>query len=87
MNLLHHKKAVLDLRNDDIARRMSSFLEDKVSEDSVQRYFSSGSGIPIEKLGAFLDALNLKVADKNAITVEPKEYDALKLFAVKGLGQ
>lgn len=85
LNLIHHHKAVRDLQNRDIAELMTRHAETKISEDSVQRYFSGGSGVPIEYIGSLLNALGLKVVKENAVTIEPDEYSALKLLAKKGL--
>lgn len=85
LNLIHHQKAIKDFQNKDIADLMTKHAGTKISEDSVQRYFSGGSGVPIEYIGSLLNALGLKVVQENVVTVEPEKFSALKLLAREAL--
>lgn len=75
------------MRNEDIAKSMTSYLGESVSKEAVGHYFTGNSGVPIEKIGALLNALGLKVVSQESHEITAEELSALKLFAQKGLSQ
>lgn len=83
-NTIHRQKSVLDLSNDDIATRMTAAGQ-KVSGDMVQKIFSGNAGVTVDKIGAFLGSLGLRVVSADDVVIPVKEHDALRLFAIKGL--
>ena len=82
--LIHFRTASLGLTHKDIAERMSEFLSERVSKESVQSYFS-GKGVPIEKVLALLYALNWKQVDKDEICLPLDRHQALVLLAADGI--
>lgn len=83
-NLIHRQKSVLDLNNDQIAGLMTAAGQ-KVSGDMVQKIFSGNAGVTVDKIGAFLQSLRLKVVSADDVVIPAAEHDALRLFAIKGL--
>lgn len=79
-NLIHRQKSGLDLTNEKIAERMRGDGI-QMTGDAVQKYFSAGSGVPLDNLDAFLGALGLKVVLAEMPELSLKEYQALKMFA------
>lgn len=83
-NLIFSQKGKLDLTNESIARDMQGHGV-QVSGEAVQKYFSGGSGVPLDNLGAFLKVLGLKIVLSDNPDISMEEYNALKLFAGKHL--
>ena len=84
-NLMHRRRAELKLTQDDIAAKMSGYLGEKILGGSVGQYLTGYTGVPIDKIGAFLDALGLKVVNNDAICLSPDIYNGLNAFARKYL--
>ena len=83
--MIHFRRAGLDLTHKDIAERMSEFLDERVSTDSVQSYFS-GKGVPIEKIPALYYALEWKNGVyKDEICLPLDRHQALVLLAADGI--
>lgn len=85
LNLIHKQKSRLDLTNEAIARAMSGHLGESVSKESVGHYFTHNSGVPLEKLGAFLNSLGLKVVEKNSPDITLAKLRALEVLAREAL--
>jgi hypothetical protein len=79
-NLIHRRKAEKDLSNGAIAKAMAAAGE-QTSPEAVGHYFTGTSGIPLEKLGAFLNSLGLKVVREEEIFLSPGKYQALAELA------
>lgn len=56
-----------------------------LTESQVSRIGSGQAGIKLHELGLFLDALGLRLADKEERAIDEKEYQALKFFARRAL--
>ena len=82
---LHAVKAREDLTNEDIARRMSTYLGEPVDQNTVGNWFRGTAGVPLEKLGALLHAFGLTAVSRDSVIVEPEKYKALKVFAREAL--
>ena len=83
-NLILAQKAKLDLTNESIAKDMVKHGV-QISGEAVQKYFSGGSGIPLDNLGAFLRTLGIKVVLSDTPDITNAELSALKMFAGKYL--
>jgi len=81
---IHSRRVNLDLKHKDIAERMSEFLGERVSHESVQSYFS-GKGVPIEKILALLHALEWKQVGVDEICLPLDRHQALVLLAADGI--
>lgn len=86
-NQLHRQRAQLDLTNKDIAQRMSGYLGESVSPEAVGHYFSKNAGVPLDKIGALMHALELKVVHGTDICVTPDKLAALKTLAAEALAK
>lgn len=84
-NLIHRRKAERDLSNSAIAGAMSTDLGERVSPESVGHYFTGNAGIPIDKLGAFLSGLGLKVVREEEVLVSSEKLSALLTLAKEAL--
>lgn len=78
------QKNELKLDYKDIATRMSGYIGVPVSAESVAHYFARNSGIPMEKLGAFLNALEFKVVGIAQRCIPEEEHKTLRYLARKG---
>ena len=79
-------KAQSDLTNDQIAQRMGAIYEKPITHDSVAKYFSGQqTGIPLDKIEAFLGAFGLKVVGQSDVCLPQTDYDAMINFADKGM--
>jgi len=62
----------------------------KVDESTLSRFLKDGSGkLSMEQITTMLSCINLKLVEREGgetITIPVEEYDALKVFAKKGLG-
>lgn len=85
-NRILNIRAEDDLTNDEIAKRMSAAYGDHITHDSVAKYFSAqASGIPIDKIESFLAAFGLKVVASDDVCVPEEQYNAMLVFAGKGM--
>lgn len=85
-NRILNIRAEENLSNEEIAKRMTTVYGDQIKHDSVAKYFSAqASGIPIDKLEAFLAAFGLKVVENNDVCVPEGQYEAMLVFAEKGM--
>lgn len=84
-NLIHRRKSELDLSNGDIAALMTAALGEKVSPESVGHYFTGAAGIPIEKVGTFIEALGLKIVRSDEMLISPDKLAALQTLAKEAL--
>ncbi|QBQ54942.1 hypothetical protein [Nitrosococcus wardiae] len=64
-------------------KRIAERIESTVTR--ISRFFSGNGGLTLDEVIETLDENDLKVVDKDAITISAEEYAALKLFARKGL--
>jgi hypothetical protein len=85
--------------DDEIARNTEALIRGQISkkgqkeiaartpfsETKVCRINSGEAAVRIGEMGPFLDSMDLKLVHKSAIVIPPEEYEALKLFARKGL--
>jgi hypothetical protein len=86
INMIHRNKAMLDLTNEAIAKRMSGDGVQVVG-DTVQKIFAGHSGIPIDNLESFLRALGLKVVDESEVSMSADKHRALMLLAAEALNR
>lgn len=84
-NLIHRRRAELKLTQEDIAEKMTGYLGEPIQGGSVGQYLTGYTGVPLEKIGAFLCALGLKVVNENEICLTPDIYNGLNAFARKYL--
>lgn len=84
-NLILRRKSELDLTNNDIATRMTASIGEKVSPESIGHYFTGTAGIPLEKIGPFLEAIGLKVVRSDETLVSPDKLAALQTLAKEAL--
>ena len=84
-NMIHRQKSQLDLKNEAIAELMQR-AGHQVSGSQIQKIFSGESGITVDKIGAFLQALGLRVIGTDDKVMPHAEYQALAVFARKALG-
>lgn len=70
-----------------IAERTQSTVaaEAGMSASAVNRVVSGESGVTLDRIGGFLDALGLRIVDAVDVTVPADELAALRLFAAKGI--
>jgi hypothetical protein len=55
------------------------------TESHISRIASSQAGVKLNELGIYLEALGLKLVDREAQTVDQDEYHALRVLARKAL--
>lgn len=84
-NQIHRQRAQLDLSNKEIAARMSAYIGESVSPEAVGHYFTKNAGVPLDKIGALMHALELKVVHASDVCVTPDKLNALKTLAVEAL--
>lgn len=60
-----------------------------INQSTISRILSGCQGIPLERLGELLSALDLELVtrDTNAVVISRAEFDALRLLARKSLEQ
>lgn len=60
-----------------------------INQSAISRIISGAQGIPLERLGELLSALDLELVtrDTNAVVISRAEFDALRLLARKSLEQ
>lgn len=80
---LLERKNQLDLNYETIAQRMAAISGKPISKAAVGHWFSGESGITLENLCAFLQAMELKVVDLNEVCVPKDEHDAMETMAFK----
>jgi hypothetical protein len=73
------RMAELKIDQTDLGRRM------RVKHSQGSRYINSG--IPIDRIADFLDALELQAVPDDAVVLERKRYEGLLLLAQDGLQQ
>ncbi len=57
----------------------------KKDESTISRIVNGETGVKLDDIQAFLDALGLKVVDKNRVCVDAAEYQSYRLLATKYL--
>lgn len=84
-NTILRRKAERDLTNSAIANAMTATTGDRVSPESVGHYFTGNAGIPIEKLGPFLQSMGLKIVREEEVYVSQEKFQALTVFAKEAI--
>lgn len=78
-NLLRNRQSQVAGGHEETRLRMERYCTDgtKLPKDSstIQNIFSGGQGIKIDYLGVFLRALDCKVVDYSAKTIDPETSD------------
>ena len=80
-NEINRRMAALRLSREDVADKMTQLCGRKVSRESVQHYFSGNSGVPLELIGPFLLALDLKTVPDDMPEITQRKLDAYKELA------
>lgn len=70
-----------------IARQKQNRIAEALgmSRSAVNHIVTGETGITLERLGEFLEALGLRVVDVKDVTIPANELEALRLFAERGI--
>lgn len=77
--------AASGLSHAQIAQRIEQHTGEKCSADKVQKWLGGNAGVPVDLIGAFLYALDLRAVPDSAETIDAEDLAALKRWAKRGI--